>query len=86
MVQFTKEFFETGKPIAAICHGPQVLVTAGVLDGKKSTCFPGMSDELKEAGAAYHDQPVVRDGNLITSRIPDDIPLFSKTLEAALLE
>ena len=86
VVQFAKAFFETGKPVAAICHGPQVLITAGVLEGVQATCFPRMSDELKDAGAAYEDKAVVRDRNLITSRIPDDIPQFNQALEQALLE
>lgn len=86
IVEFTKNFFNSKKPVAAICHGPQVLVTAGVLKERKATCFPGMSDELKEAGAEYHDVMVLRDANLITSRIPDDIPIFSKAIAEALIE
>lgn len=86
VVKFTRRFFETGKPTAAICHGPQVLITAKVLEGRKATCFPAVSDELKGAGAQYKDVPVLRDGNLITSRIPDDIPLFCKTIAEALQE
>ncbi len=85
-MEFAREFYETGKPMAAICHGPQVLITAGVLDGVNATCFPGMSDELKESGAEYQDLPVLRDGNLITSRIPNDIPVFSEAIAKALLE
>lgn len=86
VVAFAGDFYESGKPVAAICHGPQVLITAGVLDGVRATCFPEMSDELKEGGAEYEDEAVVRDGNLITSRIPDDIPMFSQAVEKALLE
>ncbi len=86
VVTFAGAFYETGKPVAAICHGPQVLITAGVVDGVRATCFPGMSDELKEGGADYVDEPVVRAGNLITSRVPDDIPAFCAAFEEALLE
>ncbi len=86
VVDFARAFYASGKPTAAICHGPQVLITAGVLDGVDATCFPGMSDELKESGANYQDVPVLRDGNLITSRIPDDIPAFSEAIKQALLE
>jgi protease I len=86
VVKFARKFFETGKPTAAICHGPQVLITAGVLEGRKATCFPGVSEEIKGAGVEYHDVPVLRDGNLITSRIPDDIPLFCKMIAEALQE
>ena len=86
VVGFARKFFESGKTTAAICHGPQVLVAAGVLKGRAATCFSDIADELKEAGADYEDVPVKRDGNLITSRIPDDIPVFSKTIEKALME
>lgn len=84
IVNFTRDFFNTGKPVAAICHGPQVLITAGVLEGRKATCFPAVDEEIKGAGAEYQDVPVLQDGNLITSRIPDDIPVFVKTLTKAL--
>jgi protease I len=86
VVKFAGAFYKTGKPVAAICHGPQVLIAAGVVDGVKATCFPGMSDELKQGGADYVDVPVARDGNLITSRVPDDIPAFCAAFKEALLE
>ena len=86
VVNFARDFFESGRPVAAICHGPQVLVTAGVLEGRTATCFEGMSDELVDAGADYRDEPMIRDGNLITSRLPGDLPVFSKAIEQALLE
>lgn len=86
VLDFTRKFFNTGKPTAAICHGPQVLITAGVLKNLEATCFPGMRDELKKAGVNYHDSAVVRDKNLITSRIPDDIPMFCKTIAEAIVE
>ncbi len=84
LVRFTADFFNTGRPVAAICHGPQVLVTAGVLVGLEATCFGGMSDELEEAGARYIDRPLVRDGNLITSRLPKDLAPFSEAIAEAL--
>lgn len=86
VVEFAREFFESGRLVAAICHGPQVLVTAGVLEGKHATCIADVSSELEEAGAKYDDKPVIRDGNLITSRIPDDIPAFIKKIEEVMIE
>ena len=68
------------KPIAAICHGPQVLISAGLLEGKNATCWQGMRDDLIAAGAQYTDKEVVVDGNLITSRKPSDIPAFCREL------
>ncbi|TVS12975.1 MAG: type 1 glutamine amidotransferase [Wenzhouxiangella sp.] len=86
VITFARAFFEADKPIASICHGPQVLITAGVLEGRTVTCFADVADEVTEAGAHYVDEPMVRDGNLITSRIPDDIPQFSAAIAAALTE
>ena len=86
VVEFAREFTETGKVVAAICHGPQVLITAGVLEGVQATCFGGVSDELVEAGAEYADEPVLVDGNIITSRVPDDIPAWNAAIEEALAE
>lgn len=73
-----KSFFERGKPVAAICHGPQVLVSADVLAGRKATCHRRVAAELQQAGAAYEDSEVVVDGNLVTSREPDDLPAFMR--------
>lgn len=73
-----------GKPVAAICHGAQVLVSAGVLDGRAATCWIGIRDDLLAAGAHYRDEEVVVDGNLITSRRPDDLPVFCRELIKAL--
>lgn len=84
VVDFVKRFFESGKPVAAICHGPQVLVTAGVLDGRTSTGVGGIRSELEEAGAQYMDEELVIDENLITSRMPGDLPAFSKAIADAL--
>ena len=86
IVDFVREFVEAGKVVAAICHGPQVLVSAGVMDGVNATCVGGISDELTEAGANYEDAPVIRDGNIITSRIPNDLPVFNVAIEEALAE
>ncbi|MFW6066131.1 MAG: DJ-1/PfpI/YhbO family deglycase/protease, partial [Planctomycetota bacterium] len=74
VVNFAGEFFRSGKPVAAICHGPQVLVTADVLEGRTMTAYSGVEEEITEAGAEYVDQAVVRDENLITSRLPGDLP------------
>ncbi len=86
VVEFAGDFFRTGKPVAAICHGPQVLVTAGVLDGFETTCISSIADEVEDAGARYTDQEVVRDRNLITSRLPEDIPAFVAMIEEVMVE
>lgn len=77
-VNFVKEFAQSGKPVAAICHGPWTLIEAGVVKGKKMTSWPSIRTDLKNAGANWVDEQVVLDGNLITSRKPDDIPAFSQ--------
>ncbi|MFW5868872.1 MAG: type 1 glutamine amidotransferase domain-containing protein [Armatimonadota bacterium] len=84
MTGLVRKMALAGKPVAAICHGPQVLVTARVLDGRKATCYSGVADELKETGATYRDRAVVVDGNIITSRVPDDLPQFNAALIRAL--
>ncbi len=86
VVAFVKEYFEQQGLTAAICHGPQVLITAGVMAGRTATGVSGIKDEIEEAGATFHDEPVMRDNNLITSRIPDDLYHFSTAIEQALLE
>ncbi len=86
VVKFTRDFVQLGRPVAAICHGPQVLVTADVVQGRKMTCYPGMADELKGAGAIYEDQEVMRDGRLVTSRVPQDIPAWLSTIETVVQE
>ncbi len=80
VVDFVRNFWETGKVTAAICHGPQVLITAGVMEGKTSTGVGAIQQELEEAGVVYVDESVVIDGNLITSRIPTDLHDFSSTI------
>ncbi|GBE57990.1 general stress protein 18 [bacterium BMS3Abin01] len=77
---------ESGKPVAAICHGPQVLAAAGALKGRTATSYRSVRKEVEAAGARFLDEPVVVDGNLITSRKPDDIPRFVNALIAALRE
>jgi protease I len=83
-VQFVKDFVATGKTVAAICHGPWMLVEAGVVKGKTMTSWPSIRTDLKNAGANVVDKEVAVDGQFITSRKPDDIPAFSKTLIEAL--
>lgn len=80
-VQFIKNYFKTGKPVFAICHAPQILITAQLLEGRKVTGWKSIIQDIKNAGAEYIDQEVVEDGNLITSRGPQDIPAF---IEASL--
>ncbi|WP_305096584.1 type 1 glutamine amidotransferase domain-containing protein [Croceibacterium aestuarii] len=85
-VQLVKDFCESGKPVAAICHGPWLLAEAGMIKGKTVTSWPSIRTDLKNAGANVVDQEVATDGNLITSRNPDDIPAFNKALLKALQE
>ncbi|TME80555.1 MAG: type 1 glutamine amidotransferase [Chloroflexi bacterium] len=76
MVGFTKELFDADKPVFAICHGPQLLITARVVKGRKLTAWKTIQDDLSQVGAAVVDQEVVVDRNLVTSRQPSDIPAF----------
>jgi protease I len=76
VVTFVKNFFQSGKPVLAICHAPQLLITAQVLQGRKITGWKSIVQDIKNAGAEYIDQEVVEDGNLISSRSPRDIPAF----------
>jgi len=75
-LKIVKHFFEKSKPVFAICHGPQILISAGLLKGRHATCYRSVAPELKEAGAIYEDKEVVVDGNLVTSRQPSDLPEF----------
>ena len=84
MVDLTRDAMEAGKPVAAICHGPQLLISANALRGRTLTCWPSIAIDVKNAGGLYVDKPVVEDGNLITSRKPDDVPLFSEAIIRAL--
>jgi len=84
MVDLARDAMEAGKPVAAICHGPQVLISANVLRGKTVTCWPSIAIDVKNAGGLYVDKPVVVDGNLITSRKVDDVPVFAQAIIRAL--
>jgi len=84
MVDLARDAMEANKPVAAICHGPQLLISANVLRGRTLTCWPSIAIDVKNAGGLYVDKPVVEDGNLITSRKPDDVPLFSQAIIRAL--
>ncbi len=79
-VQFVKHFFAEKKPVAAICHGPQLLIEADVVRGRKMTSFHSVSTDLKNAGAIWEDNEVVVDQGLITSRSPEDLPAFNRKL------
>lgn len=82
--QLVKDCMSSGKPLAVICHGPWLLVSAGLASGKRLTSFPSLQDDLKNAGANWVDEEVVVDNNLITSRNPDDLPAFCSALVSAL--
>jgi protease I len=79
-VSFVREFVESGKPVAAICHGPWTLVEAGVTAGRTLTSYPSIRTDLRNAGAHVVDEEVVVDGNLISSRSPSDLPAFCSTI------
>src|SRR5262249_6911409 len=84
MVDLARDAIDAGNPVAAICHGPQVLISANALRGRTLTCWPSIAIDVKNAGGLYVDKPVVVDGNLITSRKPDDVPAFSEAIIRAL--
>ncbi|MCW1427902.1 type 1 glutamine amidotransferase domain-containing protein [Novosphingobium sp. JCM 18896] len=86
VIELIEDFDEADKPIAAICHGPWLLIEADVVDGKTVTGWPSIRTDLENAGGDVVDQEVAIDGNLITSRKPDDIPAFSKALVDALAD
>lgn len=86
MVDLASDAMAAAQPVAAICHGPQVLITANTLRGRTLTCWPSIAVDVKNAGGLYVDRPVVRDGNLITSRKGDDLPAFLEALITALIE
>jgi protease I len=79
-IGFIRDFAATGRPIAAICHGPWTLIDAGVAKGKHMTSWPTLQTDLRNAGAQWSDEQCVEDGQLITSRKPDDIPAFNEAL------
>jgi protease I len=79
-VSFVRGFHEAGKPMAVICHGPWVLVESGVVRGKRVTSWPTLETDIRNAGGDWVDDEVVVDGNLVTSRKPDDIPAFNREM------
>jgi protease I len=83
-LQIVKLFFEQKKPVAAICHGPQVLVAAGVMNNRHATCYHSVAPEIQDAGVIYEDREVVVDGNLITSRQPSDLDAFMREIMKSL--
>lgn len=86
MVELVTDAMTMGKPVGAICHGAQVLITANALRGRTLTCWPSISVDVKNAGGLYVDRPAVRDGNLITARKGDDVPAFLETVIQAITD
>jgi protease I len=84
MVDLVRDAMAAGKLVATICHGPQMLMSADALRGRTLTCWPSIAVDVKNAGGLYVDQPVVEDGNLISSRKPDDVPQFNEAIIRAL--
>jgi len=84
MVDLVRKAFDSGKPVAAICHGPQLLISADVVKGRRVTSWPSIAVDLKNAGAEWVDEQLVQDGNIITSRKPSDLPKFNKAVIEAL--
>lgn len=80
VVEIARRFMQLNKPVAAICHGPQILIATGLLEGRTATGYRSIAEELKTAGAHYQNREVVVDGNLITSRQPEDLPAFMKAI------
>jgi len=83
--EITKTIVETGKPVAAICHGPWLLVSCGLVAGRTLTSYPTLADDIRNAGGNWVDQEVVMDGNIITSRKPDDLPAFIQAFAQAIV-
>ena len=83
-VAFTRSFVESGKPVASICHGPQLLISAKVLQGRTVTAVNKIRDDITNAGGIYEDAPLVIDGNLISSRTPRDMEIFNQAIVDAL--
>ena len=79
-VAFVRAFFDAGKPVAAICHGPWTVLESGNAKGRRMTSWPSLQTDLRNAGASWTDEEVVVDGNLVTSRKPDDIPAFNREM------
>ncbi len=85
ILDLTRKFYDANKPIGFICHAAWVPISAKILKGKNATCVAAIKDDLENAGAIYHDKPVVVDGNLISSRTPADLPDFCRALIKALM-
>ena len=83
-VAFTRDFVASGKPVASICHGPQLLISAEAIRGKTVTSVATIRDDVRNAGANYVDEAIVTDGNLITSRVPKDLPQFNEAVAESL--
>ena len=79
-IAFAKEFLEAGKPVAAICHGPQLLIETRLLEGREMTSFPSIRTDLENAGAHWHDREVIVDNGLVTSRSPEDLDAFNEKM------
>jgi len=79
-IEFAKHFWDAGKPIAAICHGPWLLIDSGIARGRRLTSYPSIKNDLKNAGADWVDEEVVTDNGLVTSRSPQDIPAFNRKM------
>jgi protease I len=84
MIDLVRRAFDSGKIVAAVCHGPQLLISADVVRGRRVTSWPSVAIDLKNAGADWVDEPVVQDGKLITARKPSDLPRFNKAIIDAL--
>jgi protease I len=85
-LDLVRRFHEGGKLLAAICHGPWILISAGIMSGKRATGYAAVRDDLRNAGAQYTDVPAIRDGNIITGRVPDDLTEFCREIINALEE
>jgi protease I len=79
-VEFVRAFFDSGKPVAAICHGPWTIIETGYARGRRMASWPSLKTDLRNAGAVWTDEEAVTDGNLVTSRKPDDIPAFNRAV------
>ena len=80
VLELVRHYADSGKVVAAICHGPQVLISAGLAKGRRMTAYAAVRDDLINAGAQYVDEPVVVDGRTVTSRVPDDLPEFCRAI------
>ncbi|MEP7279325.1 MAG: type 1 glutamine amidotransferase domain-containing protein [Bacteroidota bacterium] len=85
-IHFAEEFLEAGKPVAAICHGPQLLIETGMISGREMTSYPSIKTDLVNAGANWHDKEVVVDNGLVTSRSPKDLEAFNKKMVEEIAE